>query len=113
MAYTTDTSERERLIQTMTRRIVETCGPERVILFGSHARGDARDDSDVDLLVVMPDGTHRRDTAASLYTLLGGSGVGKDILVATAGDIDQYRASPHTVLHAALREGHTLYDRLG
>jgi len=44
----------DRAIHAMVRRIVRQFRPERVILFGSHARGEAGPDSDVDLLVVMP-----------------------------------------------------------
>jgi uncharacterized protein len=110
MAFVTDMAERERIILAMTRRIVEHCSPERVILFGSHARGDADAGSDVDLLVVMPDGTHRRETASALYALLAGSGVGKDIVVATAADVAQHGDSPDTVFYPALREGRTLHD---
>ncbi len=109
MAFVTDMAERERIIEVMARRIVEHCDPERVILFGSHARGDADAGSDVDLLVVMPDGTHRRKTASALYTLLAGSGVGKDIVVATTGDIARHGDAPDTVYYPALREGTTLH----
>jgi predicted nucleotidyltransferase len=97
----------------MVRRIVDHCAPEQVILFGSHARGDANHQSDVDLLVVMRDGIHRRQTASALYTLLGGSGIGKDILVATTEDVQRYRDAPDTVLFPALREGQVLYARRG
>ena len=109
MAFVTDMQERARIIDGMVRRIVGHCSPERVILFGSHARGDADAASDVDLLVVMPDGTHRRKTAADLYTLLAGSGVGKDIVVATTGDIARHGDIPDTILYPALREGRTLH----
>ena len=50
-------------IERIVRAIVEEAHPRRVILFGSVARGEARDSSDIDLLVVIPDGTHRRKTA--------------------------------------------------
>lgn len=54
-------------INVVVRRIVDASRPLRIILFGSAARGDARPWSDIDLLVVMPNGTHRRATAQRLY----------------------------------------------
>ena len=59
-------------IDTLTRQIVEAVHPLRIILFGSAARGHTSPDSDVDLLVVMPDGTHRRHAAQHLYRSIRG-----------------------------------------
>ena len=101
----------DRVIHDMVDRIVAHCGPEQVILFGSHARGAADEHSDVDLLVVMPNGTHRRLAASGLYALLAGSGVAKDIVVATAGDIERRDETVGTILSPAIREGRVLYDR--
>jgi predicted nucleotidyltransferase len=57
----------QRKIDTMIRRIVKWFGPERIVLFGSHARGDAGPDSDVDLLVVMPvRGSKRNEIAGTI-----------------------------------------------
>ena len=59
------------VVARVVRRVVEEVAPLRVVLFGSRARGTARPDSDVDLLVVVPDGTERRATAKRLYRRLG------------------------------------------
>lgn len=56
-----------QLIEELVRRIVEFVHPLRIILFGSAARGEMGPDSDFDVLVVMPDGTHRRRTAQEIY----------------------------------------------
>lgn len=61
-------------VSELVKRIVDTVQPLRVILFGSAARGSVRPDSDVDLLIVMPEGTHRRRTAQHLYRMLAGAG---------------------------------------
>jgi predicted nucleotidyltransferase len=60
MRYTAAMDAPEQTVDRIVRRIVEAVHPLRIILFGSRARGDARPDSDLDLLVVMPEGTHRR-----------------------------------------------------
>jgi hypothetical protein len=65
--------------------------------------------SDVDLLVVMPDGAHRRQTAQCLYRALAGLGVAKDIVVVTESDVRQFADEPSMVVHPALKEGRELY----
>ncbi len=98
-------------LNVMTARIISGFQPERIILFGSYARGDAGPDSDVDLLVVMPDGTDRRQTTIAIQSVLGGLGVAKDVVVTTPDEITRRGDLIGTVLRPALREGKVLYDR--
>ena len=92
----------------MVRRIVERFHPERIILFGSHARGTAGSHSDVDLLVVMqPQGSKRR-RAVEIHGLLAGIGVPKDVIVVTPEEFDAYRDAPGTVIRTAWHEGKIL-----
>ncbi|MEJ5376515.1 MAG: nucleotidyltransferase domain-containing protein [bacterium] len=91
------------------RHIVEAVRPGRIVLFGSAARDQMRPESDLDLLVVMPDGIHRRRTAQAIYRHLPAMGVGKDIIVVTESDVRQYGDDPSLVLYPALREGRDLY----
>ena len=98
-------------IDTMVRRIVEGFSPLRVILFGSHARGAAGPDSDVDLLVVMPETVHKRQTAIAIRRLLSDAPVPKDILVTDPEEVARRGDLPGSVLRTALREGVSLYDR--
>jgi predicted nucleotidyltransferase len=83
--------------------------PRRIILFGSAARGQMSPHSDLDVLVVMPDGTHRRRTAMGLYEALYGLGVPKDLVVVTESDVRMYSDNPSLVLYPAMREGRELY----
>ncbi len=101
----------ETVVATMVQRIADQFDPERVILFGSRARGDAKDWSDVDLLVVMPDGTDRREAAVDMGVALGDLPVAKDIVVTTPSHIEQRGDVIGTVLRPALREGTVLYER--
>ena len=73
----------ETIISTMVDRIVGRFQPSRVVLFGSQARGDANEWSDVDLLVVLPNGTDRRHAAVEIHRTLGDLPVAKDIVVTT------------------------------
>ena len=89
--------------------------PERVILFGSHARGMAGPDSDLDLLIVEDapfDGARsRREEAARLWHLLRRFLVPKDILVFSRNEIERWRHSANHVIAKALNEGRVLYAR--
>ena len=102
-------------LQGMVRIIVAAADPEKIILFGSRARGDARPDSDVDLLVVKaePFGGDRNCVAESLrlHEALGVQGIDKDILVCSLDDLEYWRDSLNNVLARALREGEVLYER--
>ena len=91
------------------RRVVEAVHPLRVVLFGSAARGELRVDSDVDLLVVMPNGTHRRRTAQLLYQSLAGVGVSVDIVVATPDDLSKHGNTIGLIYRSALRDGKEVY----
>jgi uncharacterized protein len=99
----------EAKLDELVRRIVEAVHPLRIILFGSAARGEMTPDSDVDVLVVMPEGTHRRQTAQVLYGRMYRLGTPVDILVATDGDLERYGGNPGLVYRTVLGEGRVLY----
>lgn len=95
----------------MVRRIVKTVNPTQIILFGSHARGTAGPDSDVDLLVVMPVSGSKRKKAVEIHRILAGVGLPKDVIVVTPEDIEMDRDIPGTLIRPALMEGKVLYER--
>ena len=100
----------EKTIDTMVQRIVTHVHPQRIILFGSHARGHANAESDVDLLVVLPKNGSKRRKAVEIYQLLAGMGLPKDVIVVTPEEIEKYRHVPGTIIQPALREGKVVYD---
>ena len=102
----------ETFISTMVDRIVGAFQPSRIILFGSHAQGTATEWSDVDLLVVLPNVSDKRDTAIEIRRVLGDLPVCKDIVVATPEEVARRGHLVGTVLRSALREGKVLYERL-
>jgi uncharacterized protein len=77
----------------------------KVILFGSHARGDARPDSDLDFLVIEPKVTDRRGEMVRLHHVLQPLRVSADVLVTTAAIFEEWRDTPGTVLYEAAKEG--------
>ena len=98
-----------KLLEELVRRIIAVAHPRRIILFGSAARGDMGPDSDLDVLVVMPDGTHRRRTAQEIYRHMWGFGFAKDIVVVTESDVREYGSNPYMIIKNVLEEGRELY----
>ena len=97
------------IIEQLVQRIIEIVQPLRIILFGSAARGEMGPDSDIDVLVVMPEGVHRRRTAQLLYRQIRGLGVPFDILVATPNDLERHKDNIGLIYHSILREGREVY----
>jgi predicted nucleotidyltransferase len=98
-------------IDEMVRRIVRRFAPERIVLFGSHARGGAGPDSDVDLLVIMDVKGSRRETRVRIRIELGDLDLPTDILVATPDEVRTYGHLIGSILRPALCEGRVLYER--
>ena len=97
------------VLDIIIERIVEVADPERIILFGSGARGEMGPHSDYDLLVVKP-GVHRRKLAQRIYRNLIGVGEPVDVVVVTPQDLKQYADSHMVVISPALEEGIGVYS---
>ena len=101
--------EIENKIDMLVRQIVSLAHPLRIVLFGSAATGDPHYDSDIDALVIMPEGTHRRQTAQHLYKEISGIGMPFDIIVATPQDLDKHKNNVGLIYRSILREGREVY----
>ncbi|HUW33803.1 MAG TPA: nucleotidyltransferase domain-containing protein [Planctomycetota bacterium] len=101
----------EAEIRRMVQQIVRQFHPEKIILFGSHARGDAGPDSDVDLLVVMPVEGSKFDKTVEIGVALHGIPIAKDIIVTTPDDFAWRSKIVGTIEYPAAREGKVLYER--
>lgn len=97
-----------KVLDEIVRRIVKVAKPQRIIMFGSAARGEMGPDSDLDILVVAAC-DHRRNTARKIRRELFGISVPIDIIVAKPEDIERYRDSIGLIYRPALREGKVLY----
>jgi HEPN domain-containing protein/predicted nucleotidyltransferase len=97
-------------IDRMVKRIVRKFHPEKIILFGSHARGDAGPDSDVDLLVVMPSAAGKREQSDEILEALDDIAVPTDIVVTSPDDFAWRKDIVGTIEWPAANEGKLLYD---
>ena len=99
------------LIDRMTRRVVRRFRPERIILFGSCARGDAGPDSDVDLLVVMPVEGSKREKQIEIRLALHDLKVPTDVIVSTPEEFAWRKDIVGTIEYPAAHDGRVLYER--
>lgn len=101
----------ESLFAEVVRRLVEAVDPDRIVLFGSRARGDARPDSDIDLLIIKDTNQPVFRRAAPAYRALSGLGVPKDIIWRTPAEVEDWSAVPTYVTTRAVQEGKILYEK--
>ncbi len=99
----------QQIVQQVVSRIVDSVKPLRIILFGSAARGQMHVSSDLDVLVVMPDGTHRLNTMGLLFCKTADLGLPIDFVVTTPTSLEKYKDQPGMIFRAALRDGKELY----
>lgn len=86
---------------------------QRVILFGSYALGTAREDSDLDFLVIESGLRFRRAEMVRLRATLRPLGIPVDVLVADAEQFEAWKDQPGTALFEAARHGQVVYERAG
>lgn len=99
----------QQTIQELVQRIRKAVVANQIIIFGSSARELMAYDSDIDVLVVVPDGTHRRRASQQIYMSLVGFGKPVDVVVATTSDINLHKDKPGYIYRNALTEGKTIY----
>lgn len=93
------------------QRIVRGFNPVQIILFGSWARGEARPDSDLDLLVVLAQIENKRRATGEILRALNGLPMSKDVVVTTPAEIAARGHTLGLVLRPALQEGKVVYER--
>jgi len=98
-----------KVIESLVQKIVEAVHPLKIILFGSYAQDKANPESDIDVLVVMPEGVHCRRTAQLLYRQIRGLGVPFDILVTTPGALEKHKDNIGLIYRTVLKEGREIY----
>jgi predicted nucleotidyltransferase len=99
----------EETLQEIIRRIVKVAQPEKIILFGSAARGEMGPNSDVDLLVIKRGKFHQGHLTGEIYMNLHGVGQAVDVILVTPQQAERYRNIHFLVIAPALREGKEVY----
>jgi uncharacterized protein len=98
-------------LEEVVRRLVQAYQPERIYLFGSHARNDATEDSDYDLLVVVPESAKPEQRRSRLaYEVLWGTGAAADVLVTTVTQFERRAHLNASLAGTVRREGRLVYD---
>ena len=98
-----------RLLQDIVRRVVEAAHPEKIILFGSAARGEMWLDSDIDLLVIKGGRFNHWRLGWDAYRQLADLDADVDVVFATPDEVRRYGDSPYLVIYPALKEGKVVY----
>jgi predicted nucleotidyltransferase len=98
-------------IETVAQRIGEAANAERVVLFGSHARGNASEHSDVDLLVIADSELPRFKRSRALYGVVRPHPFAMDLIVYTPAEVERDLRSNASFVSAALRGGVVVYGR--
>ncbi len=101
----------DAVLREIVRRIVAAVHPDKVILFGSRARGDAHPDSDYDILIIAPSELPPWKRTPPVYDVLGGLGVPKDVVWWTREEAEDWRQVKSHFITRAIREGIVLYER--
>ena len=101
----------EDLLEEIVRRIVHAVDPEKIILFGSRARGDSRAQSDLDVLVIMESTKPRWERSIPLFGALSDIMIPMDILVYTPEEVREWSNVRQAFPTTAVREGKVLYER--
>jgi predicted nucleotidyltransferase len=103
--------KRQEIIEEMKRRLVAKFNPDAIILFASSARGEAQEDSNIDLLVLAPITGNHTDLWFAMYESLGDLEVSKDLVLMTTEQYERRKQYVGTIARPASREGQVLYER--
>ena len=103
----------DSVVRDIVRSIVDTVQPEKVILFGSQPRGDARPNSDFDVLVIKQSDEPRYRRSVPLYVALADLPVEVEVMVYTPEEVHEWSQVPQAFVTTAVREGTTIYERRG
>jgi len=101
----------EGLLQEVVERVLKIAQPERLVLFGSRARGEASPNSDLDLLVVQESSEPRYRRSVPYYTALADLPVEVEVVVYTPDEVKAWQEVAQAFVTTAIREGRVLYER--
>lgn len=101
----------DQICSEIISKVVSVAAPLKIILFGSRVTGHARDDSDIDILVIKDRVTSKHRESVELWKALTSIPYPKDIIVATSEEYEFYRHQAGSVFRSASEEGIEIYAR--
>ncbi len=101
----------DQLLIEVVRRILTIGSPLKILLFGSHAKGTARSDSDLDLLIIEESDLPRYQRSGRYRRALCGVFPAKDVVVWTPQEVEEWKTVPNAFISTVLAEGKLLYER--
>ena len=106
---TTGSQLDSEIVGDLVSRIVSAIHPIKIVIFGSAAQGRIGPDSDIDVMVVVPDGTHCLNASQYLYRQMLGFSFPVDILVATPDVLERHKDNIGLIYHTVLAQGREIY----
>jgi len=101
----------DKTLQQITSSVLKVSDPKKIILFGSYARKEADEDSDLDLLVIEQEIVDRGQEMIKIRNAIGDVGVGVDVIVCSEAYVKEWGHIRSTLIHQALKEGKILYEK--
>ena len=101
----------DKVLQQITSNVLKVSDPKRIIMFGSYARKEANEDSDLDLLVIEQGMIDRGKEMIKIRNAIGDVGVGVDVIVFSEAYVNEWGHVRSTLVHQALKEGKILYEK--
>jgi predicted nucleotidyltransferase len=98
-------------ISEIVNKIASGYHPEKIILFGSYANGNASDDSDIDIFVIKDSELPRPERTIQLRKMLFGSQVPMDLIVYTPSEVEKEKDEKYSFVYEVLNSGKTVYER--
>jgi len=98
------------MLEEIVKRVLSRMQPERIVLFGSRARGDAHPGSDFDIMIISDSTRPRHERSAPLYAALADLPIEVDAVVYTQAEVDDWRGVPQSLVSTALDQGVVIYE---
>ncbi len=101
----------DKALQQITSNVLKVSNPNKIIMFGSYARKEADEDSDLDLLIIEQEIVDRGKEMITIRNAIGDVGIGVDVIVCSESYVKEWGHVRNTLVHQALKEGKILYEK--
>jgi len=106
-----DLTKKPEVLEKAIDIIIQSVDPDKIILFGSRARGDNKTESDYDICIIKKGVSHRRKVAQQIYRFLYGMGAPVDIIVETPEKFEELKDNPFMIYKEISKSGKVVYEK--